>query len=356
MRSSAARSASSGGVRVALLLDQPGEVEAVLPVIQRAETRGDLVLSAFLSPAFAQGRPHMAKRLVECHGATVLANASMDDVPLANFDVALAPVVSNHPRHALAQRFIRQARVAGLATATMQHGLDNVGISRSHDIDSSAAYVIETDIVCVWFPDSHIPAQCAPALRPRLVHTGRAFPASPVDLQGGRELRIGVFENLHWNLYDDRFRKAFQSNLRQTAAAFPQVRFVVKPHPGGRWLPRFGESGWPPNIEMFDPDDDIARYDAFDVISRMSAVITTPSTIALDAAWLNRPVVLISTEGADLYEGLGILDGWEAWRTFVAEVALGEYDTSGQAAFLARSVRSGDGGAAICDALIGAVR
>lgn len=69
----------------------------------------------------------------------MLASVSVDDVPLANFDVALSPVVSSHPRHALAQRLMRQARVAGLATATMQHGFDSVGISRSHDIGSSAA-------------------------------------------------------------------------------------------------------------------------------------------------------------------------------------------------------------------------
>lgn len=350
-----ASQASAGGVRVALLLDQAGEIEAVLPVMLRAETRGDLAFSPFLTPAFVQGRPRMTEHLVGAHGATLLPEAAVDDIPLAEFDLALAPVVSNHPRHALAQRFIRRARVARLTTATLQHGLDNVGISRSHDIGNATPYVIETDIVCVWFPEDHIPAQCAPSLRSRLAHTGRAFP----DVTEGRRdvgTSIGVFENLHWNLYDDGFRKAFQSHLRQTAAAFPQVRFVVKPHPGGRWLPRFGEGGWPANIEVFDPDDDIARYDAFDVIRGLSAVITTPSTIVLDAAWLERPVALIPTEGADLYGGLDLLDGWEAWRAFVAQVEAGCYDRRGQSAFLARSIRPGDGAGAICDALVGAVR
>jgi hypothetical protein len=107
---------------------------------------------------------------------------------------------------------------------------------------------------------------------------------------------------------------------------------------------------------MFDPDDDIARYDAFDAIRGLSAVITTPSTIALDAAWLGRPVALIPTEGADLYDGLELLDGWEAWRAFVGRVEAGRYDRHGQSAFLARSIRPGDGTGAICDALVGAVR
>lgn len=350
-----ARPASDRGVRVSLLLDQPGEVEAILPVILRAQMRGDLVFTPFLSPAFVQGRPHMAERLSRSHGAILLPSPSIDDVPMADFDLALAPVVSNHPRHALAQRFIRRARVARLVTATMQHGLDNVGISRSHDIGNQTPYVIEADLVCVWFPENHIPAQCSPALRPRLAHTGRAVP----DVAHGRHedgVSIGVFENLHWNLYDDGFRKAFQSNLRQTAAAFPDVRFVVKPHPGGRWLPRFGEGGWPSNIQMFDPEDDVVRYDAFDVIRRLSAVITTPSTVALDAAWLDRPVALIPTEGADLYKGLDLLDGWEGWRAFVEQVATGRFDRRGQNAFLTRSVRAGDGASAVCDALVGAVR
>ena len=339
-------------VRVALLLDQPGEIEAVLPVVRQAETRADITFTPILSPAFQSARPRMTERLTQGHDALGLVAPSLDQVDMSMFDVALAPVVSNHPRHALAQRFIRTARVAGMATATMQHGLDNIGISRSHDIGTHEPYVIETDVVCVWFSEKHVPVQCSPAIRRRLAHTGRPLPEVGARAKPGEEVVIGVFENLHWNLYDDEFRQAFQSNLRQTAAAFPNVRFVVKPHPGGRWLPRFGETRWPSNLEMFDPDDDVARYDAFDLIRGLSAVVTTPSTVALDAAWLDKPVAIIPTAGAELYEGLGRLCDWRDWRAFVDRGCAGRYDATRQRAFLDRSVKRGDAAAAVCDTLI----
>lgn len=352
MTSPRVRSPNRPAVRVALLLDQPGEIEAVLPVMRSAETRTDIAFTPILSPGFRSARPIMTEHLTQFHGAFSLPEPSLGQVDMSKFDVALAPVVSNHPRHALAQRFIRMARVAGLATATMQHGLDNIGISRSHDIGTHEPYVIETDVVCVWFSEKHIPAQCAPAIRARLAHTGRAIPHVQASAKPDKQVVIGVFENLHWNLYDSEFRKAFQSNLRQTAAAFPNVKFVVKPHPGGRWLPRFGETHWPSNVEMFDPDDDVARYDAFDLIRTLSGVVTTPSTVALDAAWLDRPVAIIPTEGAELYEGLGRLSDWRDWRAFVDRVCSGRYDAARQRAFLSRSVKPGDAAAAVCDTLI----
>lgn len=346
------RSPQRPPVQVLLLLDQPGEIEAVLPVIRRAETRRDISFTPILSPAFQSARPRMTERLTQAYGALGLVAPSLDQVDMSTFDVALAPVVSNHPRHALAQRFIRKARVAGMATATMQHGLDNIGISRSHDIGTHEPYVIETDVVCVWFSEKHIPVQCAPVIRSRLAHTGRALPEVGACVKPGEQVVIGVFENLHWNLYDEEFRRAFQSNLRQTAAAFPNVQFVVKPHPGGRWMSRFGEKRWPSNLEIFDPEDDIARYDAFDLIRSLSAVVTTPSTVALDAAWLTKPVSIIPTEGAELYDGLSRLSDWADWRAFVDRVCSGRFNAERQKAFLDRSVKRGDAAAAVCDTLI----
>jgi len=139
-------------------------------------------------------------------------------------------------------------------------------------------------------------------------------------LPRGRTI-VGIFENLHWHRYDAAYREAFVAGARALAEAFPQVLFVLKPHHAGLWLTSQYE-GQPPaaaNLLVADPQSPAwERHTAGALLGHLSAVITTPSTVALDAARAGLPVA-VAAHGLDLdnYRPLERLAEPADWQAFV---------------------------------------
>lgn len=342
--------------RVLLLIDQPGEAEVVLPLLNEVRNTKRINIELIVSSRFAGARPRMSRFLAERHSAIVATDWETLRSSLDRVDLAVSPVASSHRSHKFAHRLVREANARDIITLTMQHGVDNLGITRSADVQTGDLVTIDADIVCVWFAKDRTPIECPTDVLSRLAHVGRAAPRRASHPFGWRKPAIGVFENLHWERYDDGFRRNFQSLLRQTAAAFPDVQFIVKPHPSGRWLARRGEGAWPGNISLFDPEDDIARFDPGAILAGASGVITTPSTIALDAAALDKPVAIVSPDVEPLYKELPQLWDWQDWRGFVEACVAEEFSVADQRLFLDRCVCRSDAPKAICDVILASLR
>jgi hypothetical protein len=182
-----------------------------------------------------------------------------------------------------------------------------------------------SDVIFTWLPPDRLPAWVAAETRRKGVGVGRtAKPVTapqplPID-PGGRPL-IGIFENLHWHRYDDAYRSAFVDSTVALATARPDCHFLIKPHHAGKWgivlTERLADMA---NIAVASPDDCAWEpFTAPQILPSLAAAITTPSTVALDAALIGVPVAVVF--GGDpepvAYEALPLLRSSDDWLTFI---------------------------------------
>jgi hypothetical protein len=145
-------------------------------------------------------------------------------------------------------------------------------------------------------------------------------PGAVVEIPGhpATNKLVIVFENLHWCRYSDNYRQRFLQDLEQTALAYPQITFLVKPHHTGLWLTKRYQGKLPAANNLIVADPKAPAWEAFTapaLIQTADMVITTPSTVAIDAVRAGCPVAVV---GYDLplpnFEPLPLLRNSEDWR------------------------------------------
>lgn len=228
--------------------------------------------------------------------------------------------------HRFTHQLTKLANSAGLFTATMQHGYENVGLNYSDDVHDIKHIKFAARKIYTWGhletldPNIHqqmfkkcFPVGCP---KPEIIE-----PAVIKDWTPDGQPVIGIFENLHWHRYSDEYREFFLDGLENVAKAFPNVDFLIKPHNAGMWLTnRYkGELPKVDNLIIIDPKDpQWASVTAPQLLGHLAAVITTPSTVALDAARSKIPVSVVAHD-LDLknYEPLTLVKTIEDWHAFV---------------------------------------
>ena len=276
---------------------------------------------------------------------------------LGRFDALLNATESTQPNHAVAHRLTARANRKGLRTYTLQQGLENVGLTYFDDRhDSSVRFAAQR--LLIWGRVEHLPAETPRATAERCVAVGcsKIPPRAAVDPLLARFPRplIAVFENFHWYRYSEHFRTQFLSDLKAAASAAPEASFIIKPHPKGLWSVRnralLGElpanavvaaPGAPPWNSLSGPE----------LAAAADRVITTPSTVALDAARADTPVAIAAYD-LDLpyYAPLPLLRKAEDWRRFVAASA--QDWLPAVRSFRDRVVVPGDAAARIIDLIV----
>jgi hypothetical protein len=131
---------------------------------------------------------------------------------------------------------------------------------------------------------------------------------------------VGVFENLHWHRFSDTYRQAVLDDVQALAAARADTLFIIKPHHAGRWLVRNPDRlAERPNLVVIDPTDSAWEpHTAPAFIASVDLVLTTPSTVALDAARTGRPVAVLGYDlELPLYEPLPIVRGLADLEAFL---------------------------------------
>jgi len=268
---------------------------------------------------------------------------------------------SNAPPHAQARALVDRANRLAIATATLQHGLESVGLTwfdEGHPpggVDFASRRIFTWAAVDRLHPDADadVRARCVAVGCPTIV-TPPALDLPP--LAAGPV--VAVCENLHWERYSARHAAAFVADLVAAARRFPAITFFVRPHPRGRWLAKQPGGTLPrlPNLVLGDPEEKRhARYGGRELWPRVAAVVTTPSTVALDAARAGRPVAVT---GYDLelpaYAELPQLRGEAEWLDFVARAtapATARELAAAAGRFAARHALPGDAAGRIVDVL-----
>ncbi len=245
--------------------------------------------------------------------------------------------------HWIAHKLAARAKHRGLRTFTFQHGLEQPGLTYA----TKERVEFLSDSVFLWGGLETLHSQVGAETRRKCIPVGRPSAQALHPLAFSHALQtpfIAVFENLHWDRFSEVYRENFLKDLGKCAECFPQIHFVLRPHPNNRWsVARTGELKRLPNFTLADPKAlEWEEVDAGDLCVASAAVISTPSTTVLDAALAGRAVaVALYDIKIDFYDSLTVLKSADDWNHFV-EASLKPEVIDSTALFKERLLLDGD--------------
>lgn len=235
--------------------------------------------------------------------------------------VLLAASESSLLPHRFAHELCRVANSKGILTATLQHGYETPGLTYHDPLQSARKIRFASQKVYLWGDRSCLCSQVPRATIRKCVSVGCPdVVGQNVAVESRREADdrrvIGIFENLHWHRYSDAYRQFFVEGILALSKDFPGVSFIVHTHPAGRWLddPKRIALITLPNVTIARPGDEMR-----DVLPRLDAVISSPSSVVVHAARYGLPVAVVRPNiDASRYDGLFGIHTAEHWASYVS--------------------------------------
>lgn len=322
---------------LALFFHLGGDIDMLAPFLTRLG-EGDVAAEKIIVAApLLLGNPRLST-LLGAYGRkpdVILPQEAPDDALRAALSGCKSLLTASETTlrpHRLAHALAKTANQLGLLTATLQHGIENVGITY-FDERQGPEVGFASSHVLAWAGKGSLQEGVQPTTAAKVIDAGLPGPADDTVFapwrgrlslpDGGRKI-VGVFENLHWTRFSDDYRARFLSDLQAAAGKFPGLFFLLKPHPEGRWLTdRFsGPRPASDNLLIASPTAPVwnmltAPY----LMPLLSAVITTPSKVALDAALSDVPVAVASYSGVySRYRTLPALAAPADWDGFLGNI------------------------------------
>jgi len=213
--------------------------------------------------------------------------------------------------HLFCSAFVLEARAQGVATFQIQHGIWPRA-SFPHPIRFYAATILSwSDEYRDGFPRAAAdigPSQGAFVVTGCAKFDDYAGPSrlDLADLLGEwvepYSKRVRVATNLHWPLHH--LGSEVMPRLYDTARAMPDTLFVCKLHPVHD-LDDAAIGDRPKNLLLLDEFACLfAGLTTSQLVRACDAVVCTRSTVALEAALANRPLVVLETQNPNRYEGV----------------------------------------------------
>ncbi len=246
---------------------------------------------------------------------------------LQKIDALLNTVESTVASHKVPYLITMIANACKVHTYTMQHGFENVGLTY-HDPELGPNVHFAAQNVLTWGPVDRLPGTVAIDTRRKCLAVG----CPKVHLSKMEKIPkkddgipiIAVFEGLHVDRFDDNYMHLFFTDLQHMADTFTNLHFILKPHPGVIQRSKIHTELLHTlrNIEILDPARATKTpWTTPGLLLNALAVITTPSTIALDAAMAAVPVA-VTRYGQNIpyyayYEPLPIIDTTRDWHAFL---------------------------------------
>jgi hypothetical protein len=312
------------------------DVDLLLPLLKSAKSREDLVplvcISDKVSDQLGEFLSTLASLNVEFQIIPRRQIVSGKRPSLRNIAALVSASESTANPHRAAHVLAKRANTAGIKTYTLQHGFDNIGLTYFDHIHDVENIRFASQKIFTWCPMERLHPEIPLETRRKCLPLGCTKDRMQnVDDPGGLKdhgFLIAVFENLHWHRYDENYRRQFLLDLNQTAERFTDATMVIKPHPAGKWLTEHFKGPLPngSNIIIADPRNPKWRpYTGPVLVAMADAIITTPSTVAFDAARLGRPVAVVGYRlDVKDYEPLPIIRSVTDWATFLSQIRVGE--------------------------------
>ena len=357
----------AGPHRIVLLISRPQDVELLIGLHDQARSSKGLTLSIWMLEKCARRFPDVLPMLEE-KGVVVdqfVNYGRLLKMPqeLMRADGFLSTVESTAAKHKLPYILTRMANTAGIATYTLQHGFENIGLTYRDRIHGPEVKFAARTIL-TWGPTTELPNWVEKETRDKAIAVGCPKKFAIVENKSsektGERPIVGVFDNLHWHRYDENYRSAFLRDLQAIADQRREFRFILKSHPVSvrkRDKDLAATLRSMDNLEVADLCESGKAWTTPWLLSKALGVITTPSTIALDGA-LARVPVAVTRYGLELdyYRPLSLFDSIEDWHGFLdgltEEVGTGRLKLQGER-FVDRVLVSGDPSQKILDLLVG---
>ena len=305
------------------------DLDLVLPIMLHA-LRVNISVVACCSTALVKKSPRLASTL-NAHAIQLVVLA--DDYHLRgsfkfppSAKILLTATESNLGPHRFTRRLTDAANAQNLFTATLQHGFENSGLTYEDEAHVAAKITFSSQRIYLWGGLDTLHTNVRMATRSKCVPIGCPKPAGVAKANLSDQLPpdrtvIGVFENLHWERYSDAYRAFFLDGVQRMAIEFPDLIFLVKPHHAGMWLTAkfIGDAPRADNMVIADPKSPLWEpHTAPSLMGNLHAVITSPSTVALDASRAGLPVAIVAHElELPNYEPLPLIRTAPDWAEFV---------------------------------------
>jgi len=317
-----------------LLISRPQDIDLLIDIYCQSLKHPEIEVFFWATKRALTHFP-ATKKLLNEKGIQIVFTVTHGNLIAAIFKLLkiaalLNTVESTVASHKVPYIITRIANACNVHTYTMQHGFENVGLTyQDPELGPNVHFAARN--VLTWGPVDQLPGVVATDTRRKCLAVG----CPKIHLANLEETRhqvsespfIAVFEGLHVDRFDDRYMQLFFADLQQMADTFTELHFILKPHPGiiQRSKTHAGFLHSMNNIEVLDPArTDIIQWSTPTLLANALAVVTTPSTIALDAAMAAAPVAVIRY-GQDIpyyayYEPLPLLDNARDWHDFLEAV------------------------------------
>lgn len=231
---------------------------------------------------------------------------------------------TNLSAHKFSNFLAKIANKKNIPTYTMQHGYENVGLTYTDPIHNASKIEIASKQIFIWGDASSLVENINPKVRSKIISLGLTKKikrnVQKNDTSADFSPNIIIFENLHWHRYSEDYKKSFLINTYKLIKHFPDLNFIIKPHDAGLWLIRNQNLIRPPkNLKIIDPSrKNESDLNIDSLFAKAFCVITSPSTVALDASLLEIPTAVVDFDlGLDNYDPLSLLHTFDDWVLFV---------------------------------------
>ena len=363
----ASRSLDRRVANLVVVLHLVQDLDLAIPVLKAGGGRQDLAVRAWVSKSLMEKSPRVLRAMRRLDiPFSVVADDSVIDLRSLQFtgvDALLTMAETNQRAHRITHVITKRANAAGIHTYTMQHGFENIGLTYTDAVHPLSEVRFAAKTVFTWGVATSLHPHVREETRAKCVPVGCTKEAtlSPVniDILGNASSVIGIFENLHWHRYDQTYVERFLVDCLAIAKSYPAIMFLVKPHHAGQWLTSRYHGLVPlhPNLVIADPGDPVwEEYTASHLMSVLDAVITTPSTVALDAARVGKPVAVVGY-GLDLspYAPLTVIDDVKQWDEFIRQAedpSTRKFLQARAKEFVDKSLCAGNAAARVCDSIV----
>jgi len=314
---------------LAIIIQLPQDIELARPLWEEAKKRGiSTIILTSLSASERWPPINNLKNETETPSRILPDKIQLEDaIGILNSVKALISVTeSNLGPHRFAHKLTKIANSCGVYTATMQHGFENIGLTYNDDTHNIKTINFASRRIYTWGHNETLDKNIPPKVKKKCFPVGctkftaTRKPSSKDIIPKNRPI-IGIFENLHWHRYSREYRRNFIRNLEWACQQNPNIDFLIKPHPTGAWLTKIDESEKPTidNLIIIGQNNtSLSNRNSSSIIENLMAVITTPSTIALDACLVNKPVAIVSENlETSNYHPLSMLRNKEDWQEFI---------------------------------------
>lgn len=303
------------------------DLEVLRAVMPRAARRPDLSVRICLTDRLARDeRVTGYMRASGLRYETVpYAAAYLGWLPLLRPGETVVTAAESSARaHRTAHRLAAKAERTGGRAMTIQHGFEQAGLTYFDAVDPEGSVRFASGRVLIWGPLTTLHPAVTEEIRSKCVSVG--YPKDIHQERCGSKGTIGIFSNLHWHRYSPYYREMFVEHLLTTVRTNPAIKFILRPHPNSQWISvrHRAELTAHPNLVLADRRErSWGDASVTTIIGQVGAVITTLSTVALDAAVSGRPVAVAEYDAdAGRYEPLTRLASAGDWQDFVRRTAL----------------------------------